>query len=58
MIVDISDEWLKRMLNVSPDGSISDGLHLQLQKGINQKLFIFALGEYVLHELGKQNEKS
>jgi len=55
MKIEISDEWLKRLLDAHPDQDVKEALKLYLSdRELVTKHFMFALGDYVLMEMAKQ----
>jgi len=56
MTIDIPDEWIKQLLNVSPNTSIENALryYLRTRDSSFNKVFIFKVGEYALHEMAKK----
>lgn len=56
MIIDIPDEWIKRLLNADPSMTAEDALKVYFRNRdrVNEKHFIFAIGEYALHKMGLQ----
>lgn len=56
MNIDIPDYWIRSLLNYPPDMPVEDALkhYFSSRTGSGfEKHFIFTLGEYALHEMGK-----